>query len=142
MASTVVSMHNQGNDTLIKSVMNRSAFRFGAKKMVFKRAVKMSDLMKWKENVEGSANGQRLVTRSQVARLNNYALNLIIDLLLNDKKAVCLNYDPVGTDNTIDSKLIRRTHFFKRKIDKSCELFIVPEDIINVKYIDIDTERL
>ena len=141
LASKVVDMHNHGNDTLIKKVMNRGRLRFGAKKMVFKRAVRLNDIIVWREHVDHAQNGAR-VTRRHVSTLNNYSINLIIDLLSNHGNAVCLRYDPVGTDNTIEAKLARRVDKRERKIDKHSIMFIVPREITDIGYVDHETDRL
>jgi len=61
LASHVVGKHNHDSDSLIKKVMNRSKLRFGAKKMVFKRAVHLTDIMVWKDHVDHTLalNGKR-----------------------------------------------------------------------------------
>ncbi len=142
LASKVISMHNKTNDDLIKRVMKRSRLRFGAKKMVFKRAVKLNDVMLYKEYVEKSYNSARLITRKDVALLNNYALNLIVETLLNGKKSLCMKYDPVGTDHTIYAKRRRRLDGLSPGIFKGDSLFPVPEEIINVRYVDQEAVRL
>lgn len=142
LASKVISMHNHGADTLIKKVMNRSRLRFGAKKMVFKRAVRINDIIVWKEHVEHARNGGR-VTKDQVSRLNNYSINLIIDLLRKEKKSICMSYDPVGTDNTVAAKMRRRSERREMiQIDREEEMFEIPQEIIDIDYFDHKTVRL
>lgn len=142
LASKVVNMHNHGNDTLIKKVMKRSRLRFGAKKMVFKRAVRLSDLIVWKEHVEHARNGWR-VTRDDVVRLNNHSLNLVVDLLLNEGHAECLRHDPVGTDNTIEAKVMRKTDILSaRGIGKDRLVFEMPESLKSLNYVDHETVRI
>lgn len=142
LASKVVSLHNHQNDMLIKKVVKKNHLGFGAKKMVFKRAVKMSDIMNWKEHVEEAQDEQKKVTKQDVSLMNNYALNLIIDLLLIGEKSICLQYDPVGTDNTNDSKLIRRSHILQPKKRKENQPFPVPQKIIDLSHVSHDTMRL
>lgn len=140
-ASEVVMRHNHDTDNLIKDVMNRSNIRFGAKKMIYKRAVRASDLSAWRQQVEVAGNQNRIFTKNEIATLNNYAINLIIDLLKNRDDAVCFMYDPVGTDNTIAAKKIRKSDKQKNKHDKNHAAFPVPGNIIAVDYIDVDTIR-
>ncbi|MBI5815839.1 MAG: zinc dependent phospholipase C family protein [Nitrospinae bacterium] len=149
LASDVVSMHNHGNDTLIKRVMNRSMLRFGAKKLLFRRAVSMSDLTEWMDTVQGFmgnfsaiADALRVLSRGKVSQLNNCSINLIVDLLKNWDDAVCLKYDPVGTDNTINSKLTRKSHGLALSIHRKEDLFPVPEEIAGLNYVDHKTERM
>lgn len=142
LASKVVSMHNHDNDMLIKKVMKRSKLRFGAKKMVFKRAVRLNDLMMVRERVENTPVPKRKITRKQVAVLNNYSINLILDLLKNRGNAIALDYDPVGTDNMIRARQIRRSG--KRLAERANleRLFEIPDRIINNRLIDHETIRL
>ncbi|MBI4666813.1 MAG: zinc dependent phospholipase C family protein [Nitrospinae bacterium] len=143
MASKVVSMHNHGNDTLIKNVMNRSHLRFGAKKLVFKRAVRLTDIITWREQVQETIfEGFRVLTRKRVNTLNNHSINLILDLFIRGREAVCMKYDPVGTDNTIHAKLIRRADQLAWRIDDATDLFPVPQEIQSLDYVDHETERL
>lgn len=143
LASEVVSMHNHGNDSLIKKVMNRSRLRFGAKKMFFRRAVALRDIIAWRQAVEGPLfEGFRILSRAHVATLNNYSINLIIDLLRNGEHAVCLKYDPVGTDNTVHAKLMRKSEGSGLWLNGGLARFPVPDDIITLDYVDQKTERM
>ncbi|VAX22957.1 hypothetical protein MNBD_NITROSPINAE01-790 [hydrothermal vent metagenome] len=142
LASKVVSMHNDQNDTLIRKVVKKSHRGFGAKKVVFKRALKMSDIINWRKHVEGAKNSRNKITRKDVSLMNNYSLNLIIDMLLKGEQSFCLRYDPVGTDNTNNSKLIRRSHIMRLKMRRTNRIFPTPPEIIDVKHIDHETERL
>ena len=149
LASNVVSRHHHENDDLIKKVMNRSKLRFGAKKLLYRRAVNMSDLTEWKETVKGFfagfsgiADALRVLTKGKVSTLNNYSINLIVDLLRNEDDAVCLKYDPVGTDNTINSKQTRKDHGLALSIHRKHDLFPVPDEIVSLDYVDHKTERL
>ena len=109
LASRVVSMHNHENDTLIKQVMNRSRIRFAAKKMVFKRAVRLNDLIAWREKVKTVESPKSRLTRARIVRLNNCAINLVVDLLKHGERSICMNFDPVGTDNTIKARRLRKS---------------------------------
>lgn len=141
LASKVVSMHNHDNDTLIKKVMNRSRFRFGAKKMVFKRAIRISDLIMVRRRVETAPVPQKKITRNQVIRLNNYALNLIFSFLRNGEKSMAMNFDPVGTDNMIKARQIRKSG---KKNVASLDLerlFEIPDRIVDNQIVDNETIR-
>lgn len=142
LASTVVSRHNHDNDTHIKTVMNRSRLRFGTKKMLFKRAVHLTDLISWRERVEHVRAPARRLSRAEVSLLNNYSLNLILDFLRNPEKAVCLNFDPVGTDNTIRALRIRREGrgLFRRPVYNG--EFEPPGEIRAMDIVDMVTDRL
>jgi len=142
LATKVVSMHNHGNDTLIKRVMNRSKLRFGAKKMIFKRAVRLNDLMVWRGNVEHAFEGNRRITRKQVSTLNNYSLNLILDLLKKGKDSVCMDYDPVGTDNITESRSRKNSLRSRLKTGAVKDMFQVPDQILQIGYLDHETVRM
>ncbi len=141
MASKVISNHNKSNDTLIKSVMKGGDLRFGAKKMVFKRSIKVSDLIVWREQVDNALFGRRKLTKKQVINLNNYSINMIIDMLVNEEEAVCMRYDPVGTGSMLKAKQFRsqrNNHISANEID---QFFQVPDDITELSYVDADSTR-
>lgn len=143
LASEVVSMHNHSNDTLIKKVMNRSRLRFGVKKMFFRRAVAIRDIIAWRQAVEAPLfEGLRILSRAHVSTLNNYSINLVIDLLQNWEDAVCLKYDPVGTDNTVHAKLLRKSEDSGPWLEGGFARFPVPGDIIALDYVDHKTARM
>jgi hypothetical protein len=141
LASEVVNRHNLTNDTLIKDVMKDAHLRFGAKKMLFKRAVQTSDVTVWREEVDESNEGARSLSRREVVTLNNYALNLIIDFLRNEVDGIALWYDPVGTDNVVAAKKIRRDHKREHTHGDNGYAFPVPEEIIRLDYLDHETIR-
>lgn len=142
LASKVVSMHNHDNDTLIKKVMNRSKLRFGAKKMVFKRAIRINDLLMVRRRVETAPAPPKKITRKQIITLNNYALNLILDFLRNGEKSLALEYDPVGTDNMIKARQIRKSG--KRNVASMDieKLFETPDCIVNNKIVGNEAMRI
>jgi hypothetical protein len=123
--------------------MNRSQFRFGAKKALFSRAVALRDIIAWRQAVEGPVfEGFRILSRAHVSTFNNYSINLIVDLLRNWDDAVCLRYDPVGTDNTVHAKLLRKSEGSGLRLNGSHLRFPVPEDILALDYVDHETERM
>jgi len=141
LASRVVSMRNHGADMLIKKVMNRSGLRFGAKKMVFKRAMRLNDLMMTMRRVETAPAPKKKITKKQVATLNNYSINLILDYLRSGHHALALQYDPVGTDNMIKARQIRKTgksNVARMNLEK---LFETPLKIVDNKIVDNETTR-
>ena len=141
LASKVVSMHNHDNDTLIKKVMNRSKLGFGAKKMAFKRAIRLNDLMMVRRRVETAPAPKKKITRKQIITLNNYSINLILDFLRNGEKALAPIYDPVGTDNMIKARQIRKTG--KRNVAGMDleKLFEIPGGIVDNKIVDNEAMR-
>ncbi len=142
LASEVVTRRNKESDTLIKQVVSRNKLGFSAKKMVFARSVHLTDLTIWREKVESSYNGDARMPKKYVIAMNNLAINLIIDLLVNMESAVCLGYDPVGTDNTINSKSMRRNDKRRGTHDRSKMIFPPPDDIRSLDYVDEETVRL
>ena len=141
LATEVVSGHHHESDNLIKEVMNRSDLRFGAKKMIFKRALHASDLTAWKQAVEASISENNPFSKNEISTLNNYSINLIIDLLQKESDSIPLLFDPVGTDNTIEAKKMRKSHKKEKTLGKNGAAFPVPEKIKSIDYIDCDTIR-
>ena len=141
IANQVVTGHHHESDNLIKDVMNRSNIRFGAKKMIFKRALRASDLTAWRQEVEEAIGGNSSFSKNGISTLNNYSINLIIDLLKKESDSAPLLFDPVGTDNTIEAKKMRKSHRRENRHGKDGVAFPVPEKIRSLDYIDCDTIR-
>lgn len=136
-AGEVVSRHNRENDNFIKETMNNTKL-FGTKKNIFKRAVLLSDVRTWYEYVDGSAKEGKRLTVKHVSLMNNYSINLAIDLLSKGDKSIALKYDPVGTDNTIASKNLRRADKKDRVHNRKTGPFALPEEITDLEYVDPD----
>ncbi len=136
-AVEVVSRHNSENDSFIKEAMNGTTL-FGTKKNLFKRSVQLSDVTTWYEHVDGSAKEGKRLTVKYVSIMNNHSINLAIDLLLKGDKSIALKYDPVGTDNTIASKKLRRADKKDRVHNRKNGPFALPEEITDLAYIDLD----
>ncbi len=143
VAAEAVSRRHHENDSLIKTIISRGIFGFETKKLLFKRAVTMSDVSKWETTVhEAFINGVKRINRAQVATLNNYALNLILDLMLKGESSICLHYDPVGTDNTVEAKEARRRHKRNGSHDEKSDYFPIPEEITTLEHIPRGPDRL
>ncbi|MDH5638458.1 MAG: zinc dependent phospholipase C family protein [Nitrospinota bacterium] len=144
LATHVVSMHNRDNDDHIKKIVSRAKFGFPVKKMVYKRAVHLSDLTLWRDYVTSAVTFGRggKVTRKGVNLLNSYSLNLILDLFTNMEDAVCLRYDPVGTDYIVMARHIRRAGRNSRKNISIDEIFAPPSEILDLKHLDHDQQTI
>jgi len=144
LATQVVSMHNHENDDHIKNIVSRAKFGFKAKKLVYKRAVHLSDLTVWRDYVTSAITFGRggKVTRKGVNLLTNLSLNLIVDLFTNMEEAVCLRYDPVGTDYIIMARHIRSSGRSARKNISIDEIFAPPQEIMELEYVSHDNPTL
>ena len=144
LATHVISMHNRDNDDHIKNIVSRARFGFPVKKMVYKRAVRLSDLALWRDYVTSTVTFGRAgkVTRKDVNLLNNYSLNLITDLFNRWADAVCLRYDPVGSDYIVMARHIRGAGRNSRKDISIDEIFAPPGEIIDLNYLDHEEQTI
>ncbi|MDH4183695.1 MAG: zinc dependent phospholipase C family protein [Nitrospinota bacterium] len=138
LANHVISIHNHDNDDHIKNIVTKAKFGFKAKKLVYKRAIHLSDLATWRDYVTSAITFGRMgkVTRKSVNTLSNYSLNLVVDLLRNWESAVCLRYDPVGSDYQMMARHIRQAGRTERKKISIDEIFAPPQEILDLDYVD------
>jgi hypothetical protein len=138
LANHVVSMHNHDNDDHIKNIVARAKFGFKVKKLAYKRAVNLGDLVAWRDYVGMALSLGRWgkVTKRGVTTMSNYSLNLIVDLLRNWDAAVCLRYDPVGTDHIVMARHIRKSGRTARAHISIDEIFAPPPEIVDLDYVD------
>ncbi len=142
MASQVVARHNRANDALIKNVLNPAKMQFESKKLVYARAVNVTDLLRWMDKVKSAPARPRGLSRAETGRLNNYALNLVVDFLKFGKKSLALAYDPVGSANMREATRIRRLRKRRPGRREIEERFRVPEQIVALRHVDHDNVRL
>ena len=144
LANHVVSLHNHENDDHIKNIVAKAKFGFNVKKLAYKRSVNLGDLVAWRDYVAMALSLGRWgkVTRKSVSLLSGHSLNLIVDLFKNWDGAVCLRYDPVGTDHIIMARHIRKSGRSARKNISVDEIFAPPAEIVDLDYVAPDEAEL
>jgi hypothetical protein len=130
VAVRVIEKHNKRNDRFMRKVIKKTLFPFFAKKRAYFRSIKIHNVELWKKTFFAvSSYSKWEVDRDYIMRLNSMALNLIMDFLKNPQEALCLKYDPVGTDNMIAAKKMRRVEKKNSGNSPNQKIFIIPREI-------------
>lgn len=137
VAMRVVGKHNKKNDRFMRKVIKKSLFPFFAKKRAYHRSIKMHNIRLWRKAFTAVSNYSKWeVNRAYIMSLNALSLNLVMDFLKNPEAAVCLKYDPVGTDNMIAAKKMRRLERKNSGYKPTKKIFEVPEEIHSLSMVD------
>ncbi|MBI5184247.1 MAG: zinc dependent phospholipase C family protein [Nitrospinae bacterium] len=130
VAMRVIEKHNKKNDLFMRKTIKKTLFPFFAKKRVYFRSIKIHNIKLWKKTFSAVSNYSRWeVDRDYIMRLNAMSLNLVMDFLKNPRYAICLKYDPVGTDNMIAAKKMRRAEKKFSGNSPSQKIFFIPREI-------------
>lgn len=109
VAIGVIEKHNKKNDRFMRKAIKKASFPFFARKRVYYRSIRIHNVKLWRKAFSAISNHSKWeIDREYILYLNLLSLNLVMDFLKNPKEAVCLKYDPVGTDNMISAKRERR----------------------------------
>lgn len=135
LAKKVVRSHSPICDLfLIASVKNRG-LPFKAKKKIYCHTINFFNLKKWQNTVRRlSKNSRWEVCPEYIYFLHDLSFNLILDFFDRGKDAVCLRFDPVGTENLKFAKRMRKT--IKRIERKNPEknFFDIPDTILSLAH--------
>ncbi len=137
IAMRVIEKHNKKNDRFMKKAIKKTPVPFFAKKRAYYRSIKMHNLKLWRTTLTTVSNYSKWeIHRDYIMSQNFLSLNLVMDFLKNPDKAVSMKYDPVGTDNTIMAKKMRR--FDKKKLGQKPQekIFLIPCDIQELAAVD------
>jgi len=129
-AMRVIEKHDKKNDRFMRKGFKKALFPFFAKKRVYFRSIKIHNIKLWRNTLRVlSHNSKWEVDRGYIMHLNSLSLNLLMDFLKNPADALCLKYDPVGTDNVIKAKKMRRQQRKNPGTKPRERIFIVPDEI-------------
>ena len=133
LANRIISGENVENDEFMQNFFKSKMISFQKKKKLYVRTIKLCDLEQWQDMVVLiSRNSRWDLSREYILSLYRHSLNLIFDFLNHLDNSVCLNYDPVGSDNIRIAKrkryVIKRAHG-KRPKEK---IFSIPDEIVNL----------
>jgi hypothetical protein len=124
---------NDHHDRLIQRVVQRGVIPFKTKKRIYSGTIKLRELDQWHQTVLFvSKNSRWAVPDRYLAGLRKDSLALVVDFLSNPDEAVCLGFDPVGTDNL---KLAKRKRRISRRINGEKPrkgIFEIPEEIVKL----------
>jgi hypothetical protein len=133
LARDVINSHDPGSDTFIKETVPSRVLSFRTKKRIYSTTIRMYDLEKWQQTVNLiSQNSRWEVTREYITFLKKLSFCLTLDFLKNSETALCLKYDPVGSDNIRAAK--KRRRLAKRlNGQKPDEIgFAIPSDLVGI----------
>ena len=133
LANKIISRKNSYNDEFMKEIFKSKIVPFHTKKRLYSQSIKLCDLERWQDMVSLiSRNSRWDIPQNYIRYLQKLSLNLILDFLNRSGNSVCLNYDPVGSDNIKIAKkkryVIKKAHK-KRPTEK---IFTIPDEIIGL----------
>lgn len=137
VAMRVIQKHNKRNDRFMKKAIKKTLFPFFAKRRVYYRSIKINNVKMWRKTFAAVSNYSKWeVEQDYIFHLNHYSLNLVMDFLKAPDKALCLKYDPVGTDNMIAAKKMRRNEKRNSGNKPVNKIFQIPAEIEELSVID------
>lgn len=135
-AKMVIERHNLHNDDFLQEVVKKTVVPFKMKKKLFAHSIKLNDLTLWQKTVMLVSKKSRWeVKKNYIEEMNRNSLNLIINQLEKGEKALCLKYDPVGSDMLNSAKKKRRAARTRKGINPDDILFQIPSEIKNLTYV-------
>lgn len=133
LARDVINSHDPRSDIFIRETVPNRILSFKTKKRIYSTTIRMYDLEKWHQTVDLIAQNSRWeVTREYITFLEKLSFYLTLDFLKNSRGALCLQYDPVGSENIRAAKKRRR---LVKKLNgkKPKEIgFEIPSDLVGI----------
>jgi len=130
VAQDLMLRHNAENDAFVQKIVKARLISFQTKKKLFHRAIRLGDLGKRQQaDALVSRNSRWDVDGQYIDTLNRISVGLIADFLNHPQNAVCLKYDPIGSDRLVSAKQLRR---ISRQINGKSPtegIFKIPSDI-------------
>lgn len=109
IAKEVIKSHDPRNDTFITQTVPHRVLSFKTKKLIFLTTLHLYDLEHWRDAVNlVSQNSRWEVRREYIEFFKKLSFYLTLNFLENPEEALCLKYDPVGSDNICEAKRRRR----------------------------------
>jgi hypothetical protein len=109
LARDVINSHDPRSDIFIRETVPSRILSFRTKKRIYSTTIRVYDLEKWHQTVNLiSQNSRWEVTKEYITFLKKLSFYLTIDFLTNSETALCLEYDPVGSENIRAAKKRRR----------------------------------
>ncbi len=133
LAVEVIGSHNPGDDEFISRTVPNRILPFKTKKRIYTTTIHIYDLEKWQKTVNLFSQSSRWeVSKAYIDFLKRLSFYLTIDFLRNPETAICLNFDPVGSENIKEAK--RRRRLVKKLNGKNPNDmgFEIPSEIMEV----------
>jgi len=109
LARDVIESHDPRTDFFIRDTVPSRILSFKTKKRIYSTTIRLYDLEHWHQTVNLiSQNSRWQVTREYITFLKKLSFYLTLDFLKNTENALCLKYDPVGSENLAAAKKRRR----------------------------------
>ena len=133
LANETISRQNVSNDEFMQRFFKSKVISFQTKKKLYVHSIKLYDLERWQDMVSLiSRNSRWDLPESYILHLHELSLSLIFDFLNHLDNSICLNYDPVGSDNIRAAKKKRyaiKRAYGERPTEKA---FSIPGEIVNL----------
>jgi hypothetical protein len=133
LAKEVITAHNPRDDKVIGRAVRNRVLPFKTKKQIYAGTIRLYDLSEWRRAVElFSRNSRWGLSREYVDFFKHLSCALTIDFLRDPDHALCLAYDPVGSDSIREAKRRRR---LVRKLNGRFPQdtgFAIPEELLAV----------
>ncbi|KPJ56413.1 MAG: hypothetical protein AMJ42_05370 [Deltaproteobacteria bacterium DG_8] len=133
LANKIISRQNTHNDEFMQRIFKSKIISFQTKKKLYFQSIKLCDLEHWQDMVSLiSRNSRWDVSKDYILYLHKLSLTLILDFLNYLDKSICLNFDPVGSDNIRIAK--KKRYAIKRAYGKrpTEKFFTIPEEILKL----------
>jgi hypothetical protein len=135
IAKTVISRYNHHNDEFMQDIIKRKLISFHTKKRLYSHSIHVNDIAIWQKAVAVvSKNSRWDVEKKYVDFLSRLSINMIVNLLKNPHFSLCFKYDPVGTDNLISSKRMRRINILLNGRYPVEKIFDIPKEILKLSF--------
>ena len=109
LARDVINSHDPKSDVFIRDTVPSRILSFKTKKRIYSTTIRIYELDQWQQTVNLiSQNSRWEVTREYITFLKKLSFYLTLDFLKNSETALCLKYDPVGTEHIRAAKKRRR----------------------------------
>jgi len=121
------------NDEFMQRFFKSKVISFQTKKKLYVQSIKLYDLERWQDMVSLiSRNSRWDLPESYILHLDKLSLSLIFDFLNHLDNSICLNYDPVGSDNIRAAK--KKRYAIKRAQGErpTEKAFCIPDEIVNL----------
>ena len=131
LARKVVASQNSHNDASLEGAMKKKIVPLKAKKNVYKKMLKLTDLDRWRKASEFVERNSRWeMPAEEILWLRDLSISLSISFLRDPGGSVCLDHDPVGSHNISRAKGLRRRIRRSTGTEPIEKAFEIPPDLL------------
>jgi len=137
LAEEIIQMLQQENDETMLESMKKRKTPFNSKKELYSRFIRMQNKNFWSKTLSIiSKRSKKNIARDYFFYLNRLSYKLIRDFLINEQESLAIEFDPIGSENLVGSKKMRRKHMFSNYMFGipmfAQDAFSIPETILNL----------